>query len=401
MFKFKQRKDKEKNVKYASDQELISIEKRTREKINKLQLKQEELTNKYIALAKRKKETNKGSVKRILKLSKAIQKTKNQITNLEYELKLIAEKKYVKQSTYKRLKKWFSQIPYNKQKLIWGTIFILPWVIGVSLFFIPPFIRSVWWSFNEVIPGKEGFVTKFNGIRNYFYIFQEYTLYGTNFRVEFVNFIRNVLIDLPIIIIFSIFIAVLLNTKFKGHTFVKAVFFIPVIYNMSVINATLSQGFGQHLEAGTFLGFSITDSLSNFLYEIGIGVGFIEVVINAVERIFTIVNYSGIQILIFVAALQSIPKHLYEAAKVEGASAYESFWKITIPMVTPVIITAAIYTIIDIFTRAPIYAFLADQQAKINYGNVSAIAVTYFGLNLLVIMVVYLILKGLVFYYDE
>ena len=401
MFKFKQRKDKEKNVKYASDQELISIEKRTREKINKLQLKQEELTNKYIALAKRKKETNKGSVKRILKLSKAIQKTKNQITNLEYELKLIAEKKYVKQSTYKRLKKWFAQIPYNKQKLIWGTIFILPWVIGVSLFFIPPFIRSVWWSFNEVIPGKEGFVTKFNGIRNYVYIFQEYTLYGTNFRVEFVNFIRNVLIDLPIIIIFSIFIAVLLNTKFKGHTFVKAVFFIPVIYNMSVINATLSQGFGQHLEAGTFLGFSITDSLSNFLYEIGIGVGFIEVVINAVERIFTIVNYSGIQILIFVAALQSIPKHLYEAAKVEGASAYESFWKITIPMVTPVIITAAIYTIIDIFTRAPIYAFLADQQAKINYGNVSAIAVTYFGLNLLVIMVVYLILKGLVFYYDE
>lgn len=392
---------KEKTTRYATGEELMKIKERTLRRIENLQEKQDKLTKKYIAIAQRKKETGKGSLKQILKLSKAIQKTKNQITNLEYDLKLIEEKRYVKESLFARFKKWFSSIPYSTQKIIWGIIFVIPWVIGISLFFIPPFIRTIWWSFHKVSPGQDGLTVEFNGIKNYIYLFQEYTLFSTNFRVEFVNFFRNVAIDLPIIIIFSILMAVLLNSKFKGQTLVKALFFIPVVYNMSIINATVSRAFGAHLQESTFIDFTITQTLTQFFYSIGIGVGFIETIIQAVERIFTIVNYSGIQILIFVAALQSIPKHLYEAAKVEGASAYESFWKITIPMVTPVIITAAIYTIIDIFTRAPIYAFLEDQQSKSNYGNVSAIAVTYFGLNLFVILIVYLILKGLVFYYDE
>ena len=126
-----------------------------------------------------------------------------------------------------------------------------------------------------------------------------------------------------------------------------------------------------------------------------------EIVLNAVSRIFTIVNLSGIQILIFIAAIQAVPNHLYEAAAVEGATKYESFWKITIPMITPMILTAAIYTVVDSFTRSPIIRYLDQAMSQGRNGLAAAMSLTYFLINLALVGVIFLLMRGRVFYYDE
>ncbi len=395
-------KTRKKTIKYANEQELVKIEKQVNKRLSRYEDIYQKTKNKYIKLAQRKKETNKGSVKRILKLSKLMQRyyTKGQKCN--EELKLIQDKQYPKHSIIYKIKKRFSEISYNKQKIIWGIIFIAPWIIGFSVLFLPAVLKSFWWSLNDVEPVGTKIVSKFVGFENYVELFQEYVIDGNRiFKVELLLFVQNLALDLPIILIFSLFIAVLLNKEFKGHRLIKAIFFIPVIYNISIISTTLSKGFGIYFENNASGNILLTSQLQAFLMEIGIGVSFFDIVVAAVDRIFMIINFSGIQILIFVAALQSIPNHLYEAAKVEGATKYETFWKITIPMVTPMLLTAAVYTITDSFARAPIYRFLEYATVQSRYGLASSIAVSYFVINLVIIIIVLGLLKGVVFYYDD
>ncbi|MDI9508197.1 MAG: ABC transporter permease subunit, partial [Bacillota bacterium] len=132
----------------------------------------------------------------------------------------------------------------------------------------------------------------------------------------------------------------------------------------------------------------------------------IDFLISAVDRIFTIVNMSGIQILMFIAALQSIPKHLYEAAKVEGATSYEMFWKITFPMVSPIIMTAIVFTIVNSFATSEIMNFMTvnsqgTTMATNNPGLYSAIAIIYFLANALIIAAAFVIMRKVVFYHDK
>ena len=219
------------------------------------------------------------------------------------------------------------------------------------------------------------------------------------------TFAIDIVIDLPTILIFSLFIAVLLNTRFKGHEIVKAIFFIPVIFNMTVINNTLTGTFGQLFDSNLDDGFILSQQFSGFLMQIVIGNNLVEFLTSAVDRIFTIVNMSGIQILIFIAALQSIPPHLYEAAKVEGATQYEMFWKITMPMVSPMILTTAVYTIVDSFATSDIMRFMTvnsqgTTMATNQPGLYSAISIIYFLANALIILIIFGLMRKAVFYYD-
>ena len=270
------------------------------------------------------------------------------------------------------------------------------------LFFLPSFFQSIWWSFNSVTPSSNGLVFQFVGFDNYISLFRSYVINGNQvFSVQLYLFIQDLFIDLPIIIIFSILIAVFLSKPFKGHTIIKAIFFIPVIYNFTLISDTLTSGFGQYIDSSTGADQMFVQQLSSFFLEIGIGGSLIEIILQAVDRIFMIINLSGIQILIFIAAIQSIPNHLYEAAKIEGASKYVMFWKITISMITPFILTAAVYTVIDSFTRAPIYAFLDHAMNQNRYGLAAGISISYFLINIAIIGIVFLMMRKRVFYYDD
>ncbi len=341
-------------------------------------------------------------IRKIVKYADFVQKNKIKLSRLEARMKLIDSQSLEKESLHNRFRLWFSNIPYQKQKYIWGVIFTIPWMVGMALFFLPSFIQSIWWSFNRVAPTSNGLTITFNGISNYIELFRNYVIDGNNvFSVQLYLFVQNLVIDLPIILIFSILIATFLNKPFKGHKLIKAIFFIPVIYNFTLISDTLSKGFGQYIDASTGADQMFVQQLAGFFMDIGIGTSLMAIVLNAVERIFMIVNLSGIQILIFIAAIQSIPNQLYEAAKMEGATKYEMFWKITIAMITPLILTAAVFTVVDSFTRAPIYRFLDYAMTQNRYGLAATISVSYFAINVAIIGLVFLTMKGRVFYYDD
>lgn len=347
-------------------------------------------------------ENPKKYVRQIVKLSDDIQKLKIKNSRLTNLLEEIQTGKVEVISPIKKAKQAFSNIPYRKQKYVWGILFSLPWMIGMAVFFLPSFIKSIWWSFNNVVPTSNGLQVTFVGIQNYIELFKSYVIDGnTVFSVELYLFIQNLVIDLPIILIFSILIAVFLNKPFKGHKLVKAIFFIPVIYNITLITDTLSKGFGQYIDDSTGTSQMFVQQITSFFLEIGLGQSLMGIVLNAIDRIFMIVNLSGIQILIFIAAIQSIPNQLYEAAKMEGATKYEIFWKITMAMITPLILTAAVFTVVDSFTRAPIYRFLDFAMTQNRYGLAATISISYFAINVAIIGIVFLLMKGRVFYYDD
>lgn len=388
-----------KQLKYYDKAGLAKIEVKTKQWIQRIteqNRRLEELIQFWM------NEDEQKNIKKIVSSANQVQKNKIKLTRLVEQLNVIESKTLVKPTLYQKLRTWFSNIPYRKQKYTWGILFTLPWAIGMILFFLPSFIKSLWWSFNHVVPTSNGLMVTFNGIQNYIELFKSYVIDGNNvFSVQLYLFIQNLVIDLPIILIFSILIATFLNKPFKGHKIIKAIFFIPVIYNFTLISDTLSKGFGQYIDASTGADQMFVQQLSAFFLEIGIGNSLMAIVLNAVDRIFMIVNLSGIQILIFIAAIQSIPNQLYEAAKMEGATKYEIFWKITIAMITPLILTAAVFTVVDSFTRAPIYRFLDYAMTQNRYGLAATISVSYFVINVVIIGVVFLAMKGRVFYYDD
>jgi ABC-type sugar transport system permease subunit len=390
---------KNKIISYVDPSKLEVHKIKTEIAIERLQEKQTKNQQKIDDLMSENKNKN---IKKIVKLADKNQKIKVQLTRMDERLVQINEGKLEKVGLYRQFKEWFSRIPYQNQKVIWGVLFTTPWLIGMILFFLPSFFKSIWWSFNNVMPSNDGLVISFVGLDNYIELFSRYVVDGnTVFNVELYMFVQNLAIDLPIILIFSILIAVFLNKPFKGQTIIKAIFFIPVIYNFTLISDTLSKGFGQYIDSSTGADQMFVEQLSMFFLEIGLGKSFMEIVLQAVDRIFMIVNLSGIQILIFIAAIQAIPNQLYEAAKMEGASKYVMFWKITIAMITPLILTAAIYTVVDSFTRAPIYRFLDFAMTQNRYGLAAGISVSYFIINIGIIAFVFMLMKGRVFYYDD
>ncbi|MFA6647610.1 MAG: ABC transporter permease subunit [Candidatus Izemoplasmatales bacterium] len=365
-----------------------------------LEKKLDKLNDLYIELSQKK------NFRRSVAINKKRGRLISKIQHCKNDLEYLRNNEVEKINIFKKINNNFKRMPYRKQKQIFGVLFVIPWFIGFAVFFASSLGTTLWWSLNDMAPKQGGgFNFIFSGLENYINLFTKETLSGTTVLEVLTSSIIDILIDLPTIIIFSIFIAVLLNTKFKGHQLVKAIFFIPVVYNMTVINNTMSGTFGALFGAEMDSGFQLSNTFSNFLMQIGIGGGLVEFLMSAVDRIFLIINKSGIQIIMFIAALQSIPNHLYESAKVEGATKYEMFWKVTIPMVSPMILTTLVYTIVDSFGSSDIMNFLTvnsqgTTMATNQPGMYSAISVVYFLINLLIIVFGFLLLRKRVFYYD-
>ncbi|MFH5881363.1 MAG: carbohydrate ABC transporter permease [Candidatus Izemoplasmataceae bacterium] len=301
---------------------------------------------------------------------------------------------------WSKLRRFYSNIPYETQKKIWGSLFVLPWVIGFAIFFAYPFILTIYYSFHTVELRGE-ILTTFIGFSNYVDAFQSLVIDGRTFSRILIESTQNLMINLPVVLIFSLFIAVLLNTKFKGRAWIRAIFFIPVIFNAAAIDIAMSGQFSNYMEANREgIGFFQLGFFQDFLMEMGLGRGMIGFLVTSVSRIFTIVNISGVQILVFLAALQAIPRHLYEAAEIEGATKYESFWKITFPMVSPMFLTVIVYTIVDTFVNSPVSRFISSVSDRYAYGMASALSIIFFAINFLILFVIYLVIRKSVFSYD-
>lgn len=290
-----------------------------------------------------------------------------------------------------------------------GYLFILPWLVGFALFYVRSLYQTVQFSLStlDVLPAG-GYELDFVGLGNYITAF---TGHGT-FKQTLTTSLMNMVVDVPLIIFFSLFVAMLLNRKMKCRGLVRAIFFLPVLMNSEAISSTLQ--FAAQMMAGGLSGTSAemaeaasSGSAVNMAYfialfgEIALPTSVLEYVVGAVSRISDIIQASGVQIVLFIAALQSIQPSMYEVAKIEGATGYETFWKVTFPMVMPHIITNTIYTIVDAFSQSEVVN-LAYTTAftEGNYGLSSAFSVisTVITCGLLAI-VVYLMSKK-TFYYN-
>lgn len=243
----------------------------------------------------------------------------------------------------------------------------------------------------------------FNGIANYIRAFKV--------DPEFVRFlseeISRMFFNSLAIMIFSFFVALILNQKFKGRALVRAIFFLPVILSSGVIlgietdNALLSsvQSAIQENTNGT----SVTAAIQNILTVNGVGTKAFEKVFELVDGIYDVAISSGIQIIIFLSGLQTISSSMYEAAKIEGCTTWECLWKITFPMVSSLLLVNWIYTIVDFCMRTDnqVMEKISDQMiVQINYGFASAMSWIYFIIVIAIIGVTSLIISKGVYYYD-
>lgn len=231
----------------------------------------------------------------------------------------------------------------------YGMMFVLPWTIGIILFFIIPLIQSIWYSFTEMTVQVGGAKTIFIGLDNYKEILFSDPYYTNRLQEGLVQFLYS----LPIILLLSLVLALLLNQKFIGRTFFRGLYFLPVIIATGAVIKLLFtttssdlNGIGSS-EAYTANMFTV-DDIVNYLQIDG---EIAEYITNTIGRIFDLVWNCGIQIVLFLAGLQSVPTSLYEASKVEGATKWEEFWFITFPMLSRVTLLVCIFTMVELVTN--------------------------------------------------
>ncbi|WP_238649495.1 carbohydrate ABC transporter permease [Paenibacillus piscarius] len=290
---------------------------------------------------------------------------------------------------------------YNEQKARMGFLYVLPWLLGFLFFFLVPLLSSLRYSLSSVQANSDGLIIQFSGLKNYI----EALTVNTEFNRSLADAIMNMVINVPLIVIFSLFLAVLLNQKFIGRSLARSIFFLPVILASGVIlsleSTSLIQAVNeQNAGAGAIRGLG-TFALEDLMLDAGLSEWVVNYLSSAVSRIYSIVSQSGVQILIFLAGIQTISPQLYEASKMEGATGYEAFWKITFPMVSPLILVNTIYTIIDSFSNNTMTDLIRETGfTQFNFGLSSAMAWLYFAAVALILAVSSYLISRKVFYYD-
>lgn len=245
-----------------------------------------------------------------------------------------------------------------------GIIFVLPFIIGLFVFFLPALFNLFRFSMSDiqVLSGGRGYSLDFVGLSYY----RKALMEDPQFNRMLLELLGTVLVQTPVILIFSLLIASILNQEFRGRTVSRMIFFIPVIVSTGVI--AYVQNNWVSIMTVSDLGNALADADSSGVYalleRIDVGKGLIQVIVEAANGLNKIIRSSGMQIYVLLAALQEIPSSIYEAAKVEGCSAWECFWKITIPSVVPQIIICGVYTLISIFTATDtkIYEYIVNQE---------------------------------------
>ncbi|MEK3910160.1 carbohydrate ABC transporter permease [Paenibacillus sp. FSL H7-0331] len=260
-----------------------------------------------------------------------------------------------------------------------GTLFITPWVVGFLVFVVFPLVFSLYMSFHRVKVTVNGIETIPNGVEYYREIlFAD----GGLLYDDLIPFLREAAVMIPIILIFSLLIAILLNQQFWGRTFFRVVFFLPVIFSSGqIILEFIKQGEGT-------LSFVESLRIDSYIIEY-VPKTWVEPINHVISSFVLVLWYSGVQILIFLAGRQTISSSVYEAARIDGADPWNTFWKITLPGLIPFIFLNLIFTVVDLFTfpTNPIIS----KVTTANYGLSSALAWIYFMIVLVFIGIVMLL----------
>ena len=297
----------------------------------------------------------------------------------------------------------------DKRKARAGWFFVLPFIIGFVAVYIPIIFDSIRYSFSriKIIPG-EGFTITNVGWENY----RQALFVNPDFVKTLLSGLQQLAFDIPAILLFSLFMAVLLNQKMVGRAVFRAIFFIPVILATGIMESIEAQNvLGDYLDdpdgiadgSGQSVASDIVSAIDiEVLFaNMRVGTEIVEYVVRAINNIFNIVNRSGVQMLIFLAGLQWISPAIYESCQIDGATGWETFWKITFPMISPMILVNGIYTVIDSFTTDSntVMKFIANEYTKSSGQEVSsAMAWMYFMIVIVAIALIAAILSAFVFY---
>ena len=294
------------------------------------------------------------------------------------------------------------------RRAIYGYLFILPFILGFVFFMIKPLAQSLHMAMSEVVISNQGFQLNWNNFDN----FKKALLVDAEFNRMLVESILQMVVRSLATIVFSFFVALLLNQKFKGRTLARSIFFLAVILSSGVLvglessNSLMAQIKDMIEEAGNAN--TITDVLEKILVSDAQGVNGIsskafKTVFEIIDSIYDVAMASGIQIIIFLSGLQNISPSMYEAAQMEGCTAWESLWKITVPMVSPLMLVCWIYTIVDFFMKSDnqIMDKINTQMTEmLNYGFSSAMAWIYFVVCMALIGLSSLLISKVVYNYD-
>ncbi|MCR5062035.1 MAG: sugar ABC transporter permease [Treponema sp.] len=296
----------------------------------------------------------------------------------------------------------------TKRRALYGYIFILPFIIGFIFFMLKPLVQSLSMSFSSISVGPNGFQSTWCGLENYkraFLIDPEFN------RMLFENVTQMIYRSIATIV-FSFFVALILNQKFKGRAMVRSIFFLTVILSSGVLvgleyNNTMMSQLKETIEASGNAN-SITTVLESILLSntggtTGPGDKLFTILFQIIDSIYDVAMASGIQIIIFLSGLQNISASMYEAAEMEGCTAWESLWKITVPMVSPLMLVCWVYTVVDFFMRtdSEIMEKIDNQlSVQLNFGFSSAMAWIYFIICMAIIGLSSALISKVVYNYD-
>lgn len=281
----------------------------------------------------------------------------------------------------------------------YGYLFTLPWIVGLAVFVLYPVVEAVRISFAKLQVVETGYALPFVGWENYRYIF----LVNTSYRQLLLQSLGKMLYSVVLVLIFSFFLASVLNMRFRGRGAVRSILFLPVIFTSGAIDKLMASDYMATVSDATAKssGSELAGGFMNMIADFDMPpalVGFME---SAVSQIYDITVMSAVPLVIFIAALHAIPDSLYEAAYIEGASAWEVYWKIKFPLVSPHILVCIVYCIIDSLNNAanPVIALIKKTTYEdIRYGYGAAMSLAYTVVTLVVVFLVYKIVSRWIVY---
>ena len=294
-----------------------------------------------------------------------------------------------------------------KRNAIAGILWTLPFTIGFIAFMLVPMFESAQMAFSNVTIDiqNHSYVKEWAGLKNFDYILNVDPMY----KRQLLESLGNMGLQIVAVLIFSYFVAFLLNQEFKGRAFVRAMFFLPVILSSGILlnldtNNSLVNSISTLIKESNNAASRVTGVLEDILASGNSQMSdLMQTIFDLVNSVYDIAIASGIQIIIFLSGLQTIPASMYEASKMEGCTGWERFWKITFPMTSSLIIVNVVYSIIDFCTRSDnvvMSQVKAQMLQKMDYGLTSAMAWMYFACIGVIVGLVTFIISKWVYYYE-
>ena len=286
----------------------------------------------------------------------------------------------------------------ERKRRLGGFLFVLPWLIGFAGMFLRSLISSLAYSVSDTTITSTGMQLKFSGFSKYY----RALFIDTNFIRFLVNEIGEMVPGVIIILAFSMLMGVILSGKFKGRTFVRSVFFLPVICGSGMILSIMN---GDALSSAMISGTRSSmlfqmNGIDTYLLRLGVSNDLVNTMMGIVNGIFDLTWQSGLQILLFISGIMSISPALYEAARIEGATSWEMFWKITFPMLSPILVLNMIYSMIDRFTdyNNQVMQLILSFAKLLDFSYSSALSWIYFIVVGILVGLVYLLVNRHIVY---